>query len=989
MIKKQLVISPRRILCANSINSRRDRICFQAQSARRFSLLCFPSYLNTAPYNHVFYNFFRQVLLLLAALLIITSPVNAGNRPLRVVMDDNYPPFIFRAADGALQGILVDEWHLWQEKTGVPVQLDAMDWAEAQRRMDAGEYDVIDTLFMTPSRLQKYDFSPPHTRIEVPIFFRAEIKGISGISSLNGFPVAAKSGGATTQMLREAGISPVMEYPSYESIVQAAASGKVSVFVVDRPPAMFFLHKYAIADNFHQTEPFTVGKFHRAVHKGDTKTLDMVNKGFEQISQQEKQAIMRHWQGEEIPFAPLSRVLLMAFGVITLTALFLLAWTITLRRTVQSKVRELSTSESRLRALFFAIPDMVFRLDNNLKFLDYHAPESEKLAVPPDSLIGRTIHEILPPEVAAKAAAAQQSILRDNSSVQFEYDLILPDGSHHWFSARMCPGGEGEVVATVRDITERKRAEDALDEERQRLANIIKGTNVGTWEWNVQTGETAFNERWAEIIGYTLEELSPVSIETWMKHAHPDFLKTGGELLERHFRGELDYYEFEAPMRHKNGEWVWILDRGQVVEWMADGNPLRMSGTHQDITARKLVETELLAAKQAAEAANRAKSEFLANMSHEIRTPMTVILGYSELLEYTDLSDEQQEYNSEIYTSGNNLLTLINDILDLSKIEAEKLDITLESFSLRNCITELIPTQKLHIINKGLTHSIDIPVEVPDALVGDPMRIKQVLLNLLSNAIKFTEKGTIKIDVSLIEHSGSNVLLDIAVQDTGIGIPAEKKAYIFEPFTQVDSTTTRRYGGTGLGLTISRRLAELMGGRLHVESQEEGGSTFVLRLPLAVAVRHIATEQQPEKTPLLRDGPPLMILLAEDTPTNFHYTTALLKKMGHEVAVVENGRAALEAINSDIFDLVLMDIQMPVMGGDKALCILRQREEKSGKHLPVIALTANALKGDSEKYLQMGFDGYLSKPATIKELAHEMIRVMNKNCTTHLSNKLI
>lgn len=847
MTRKQLVISLCRLLRANSINWRMDRPCFRAQSALKFSLRRFPSCLNTAPDNNGFYNFFRQVLLLVAALLFITAPLHAENSPLRVVMDDNYPPFIFRAADGALQGILVDQWRLWQEKTGVPVQLDAMDWAEAQRRMDAGEYDVIDTLFKTPSRLQKYDFSPAHARIEVPIFFRTEIKGISGIKSLNGFPVAAKSGGATTQMLREAGISPLMEYPSYEAIVQAAASGKVSVFVVDRPPAMFFLHKYAIADKFHQTEPFTVGEFHRAVHKGETKTLAMVNKGFEQISQKEMLAINRHWQGAEISLAPPIRVLLVAFGGIALTALFLLAWTITLRRTVRSKVRELSTSEGRLRALFFAIPDMVFRLDKNLKYLDFHAPESEKLAVSPDSLIGRTIYETLPTEVADKAAAAQQSILKDNGSVQFEYDLILPDGSHHWFLARMCPSGDGEIVATVRDITE-----------------------------------------------------------------------------------------------------------------------------------RKLVETELLAAKQAAEAANQAKSEFLANMSHEIRTPMTVILGYSELLEYTDLSDEQLKYNAEIYTSGNNLLTLINDILDLAKIEAEKLDITLESFSLRNCITELIATQKLSIANKGLTHSIDIPVEVPDALVGDPMRIKQVLLNLLSNAIKFTDKGTVRIAVSVVERRESNILLDISVQDTGIGIPAEKKAYIFEPFTQADSTTTRRYGGTGLGLTISRRLAELMGGCLHVESQEGDGSTFILRLPLSVATLCIKTAHQPERTCILRDSPSLMILLAEDTPANLHFTTALLKKMGHEVAVVENGKDALDLINSGSFDLVLMDIQMPVMGGDEALRILRQREEQSGEHLPVIALTANALKGDSEKYLQMGFDGYLSKPATIKELAHEMIRVMNK-----------
>jgi signal transduction histidine kinase/ActR/RegA family two-component response regulator len=387
----------------------------------------------------------------------------------------------------------------------------------------------------------------------------------------------------------------------------------------------------------------------------------------------------------------------------------------------------------------------------------------------------------------------------------------------------------------------------------------------------------------------------------------------------------------------------------------------------------------LAARSEEALAASRAKSEFLANMSHEIRTPLNGIIGNVQLMEMSELSGELKDYLSAISQSSANLLSLINDILDLSKIEAEKVVLEHADFSLRACINSIVLTQRSRIASKKLSLQIEVPTAVPDALAGDELRVKQILLNLLGNAIKFTSAGGITVSAAVKEWHNQHALVEIAVTDSGIGMSEDELKYIFKPFVQADSTVTRRYGGSGLGLSICQRLAGLMGGNISVESVKGAGTTFRVILPFRVAEHTIEVAKEPSVATPLWIGSVLDVLLAEDNDISQRFSTALLKKMGHQVTVVENGKEALGALAHRTFDIVLMDIQMPVMSGDEALAVMRERETATNSHVPVIALTAYALKGDDEKFLSAGFDGYVSKPLEVKTLIAEMRRALHLN----------
>ena len=803
---------------------------------------------------------------------------------------------------------------------------------------------------------------------------------------------------------------------------------------------------------------------------------------------------------------------------------------LTHRRKVEQALME---SEEFYQSLVETLPLAMLRKDLTGRFTFANRLLSDAFKRPVESIIGHSDYDFFPRELAEKYRADDRMVLERRTNLETTEEFQTPTGERRYTHVVKSPvydtaGNLVGIQGIFSDVTEKERAERELVLTKARLQAVLDAsTQVSIISTEVDGTINLFNTGAERMLGYTAVEMIGKTPQVF--HLESEVVARGIELTREFGRPVRGFDAFvEAARRgdHEEREWTYVRKDGSHIRVLlsvtskrdADGTVNGFLGIATDITARHLAEAEILKAKDAAEAANRAKSDFLANMSHEIRTPLNAIIGMTELVRDTNLDVTQREYLSMVQESGESLLSVINDILDFSKIEAGKLSLERVWFDLREMLGDTMKSLALRAHRKKLELACHVATVVPVSVDGDPHRLRQVVVNLVGNAIKFTERGEVVLDVDIEQVTDDAIDLHFRVTDTGIGISSDQLLTIFEAFEQADTSTTRRYGGTGLGLAISSRLVELMEGRVWVESEVDRGSTFhfiarfgnsvrdeeagestiypamlhglkvlvvddnatnrriLLEIlgnwmmhPVAVSsvtdavaeltrmsdardpyaliltdasmpdvdgfelarrVQHnpalcrsmvmmltsgdrpgdirrcellgiSAYLVKPIKQSELLDAilvavggqsaltgsqdaspaiartseTPKSILLAEDSLINQKLAIGLLEKWGHRVTVANNGREAVEFSGQQTFDMILMDVQMPELDGLDATREIRNREVVTGTHLPIVAMTAHAMKGDRERCLEAGMDDYLMKPIRAEQLFQALERI--------------
>ncbi len=562
-----------------------------------------------------------------------------------------------------------------------------------------------------------------------------------------------------------------------------------------------------------------------------------------------------------------------------------------------------------------------------------------------------------------------------NEGTPFESDFkfITAKGNKRWVHSKGTPEFDlnGKVIrlfGTFQDITEQKKLEQELKDSNRKLDLAHEGTGLGIWTWKIQEQKIKFDKRLAAMLGYEAID-HEISESQWELFVHRDDLKQCKTDLKNYLEKKTNRYENIHRMRHKNGHWVFVMDRGRFSEWDAYGNPTQITGTYIDIT-------KLKKAQQEAKQAEVAKSEFLANMSHEIRTPLNGIIGMAQLLQTSDFNNEQQEMIDTVSSSSETLLSLVNDILDISKIESGKIELEKVNFNLHDCIKEAAHLLDAKASQNNTYIQNEFPQKEPLWFIGDVTRIRQIIINYLANAVKFTKNGKITIGYKVVSQNQKNSWVKIYVKDTGVGIPKEAESKLFKSFVQADSSITRKFGGTGLGLAICSKLAQLMKGKVSFESELHIGSTFYVEIPLKPGVpetRQFETIKNADRTTAKEY--PHNILVAEDNEVNQRVINLLLKRLGYNPTLVATGVEVLEELKKkeeNHYSIILMDMQMPELDGVSATKkVIQIYGNKAPK---IIALTANAFNSDKEKCLAAGMVDFLQKPLKKETLAKTLIK---------------
>ncbi|MEQ9262841.1 MAG: PAS domain S-box protein [Owenweeksia sp.] len=639
-----------------------------------------------------------------------------------------------------------------------------------------------------------------------------------------------------------------------------------------------------------------------------------------------------------------------------------------LEETVEKRTRELAESQKQFKSLVESAGDIIYNADARGFFTYVNPIAEELLGYRKEELLGRHYTELVRSDKAEAVRAFYLQMLKEKKETSYyEFPVVCKDGAELWLGQRVQIAFKKDeshkITAVARDISALVEVRNALEASEKKYRGIINSMELGLLEVSREGIVIKAYDWFCDMTGYTAEELvgkDPIPILM-----HPDEVEVMHQQDANRKRGQAGVYE--VRIRKKNGTYMWVAISGAPF-YDPKGRMIGSIGIHLDITHQKKLQEQLEQAREEAENARQAEKEFLAHMSHEIRTPLNAVVGMTNLLASTELSSSQKDYVQDIKYAADVLHGLISDVLDISKIEAGEVEMLESELHLEQTIAMLCKTLDYRAREKRNTLSYTISPAVPSIIQADRNFLNQILLNLLGNALKFTENGTISIDVEVAGKIKEGLLLKFTVSDTGIGIGPEKIDTIFERFKQEKAETRKIYGGTGLGLAICRHLVELHGGTIYVDSEEGKGSQFIFSLKVRAVTTTDSGQSLGELTHILKAPSTLKLLVAEDNELNQKYISALLKQWGVAHHLADNGQEAVQQSLKHLYDLILMDMQMPVMNGYEAAHAIREDAENPNQQTKILALTASALIDEKKKARQAGMDDHLTKPFTPDQL---------------------
>ncbi len=918
--------------------------------------------------------FFSRIVFPLALLVVLvagvvsSADVPAAPRSVRVVLDDNYPPFSFLDAHGQLQGILVDQWRLWERKTGIRAELHGMDWGEALRRMKAGEFDVIDTVFETDQRRRFLEFGKPYQNIEVPAFFYNDIGGITDAASLRGFPVAVKEGDAAVDLLQRQGVTDLLYYPGYEAIVRAAAERRIRIFVADKPPALYYLNKYGLTDEFRATRPLQVGAFHRAVRKGNAALLGTVESGFAAISPAEYRRIDRKWYGTGLMGGGSLRYLAMAVAAAVGLVCGLVVWNLLLRRAVNRRTAELAAGEERYRTLMDSIPLGISVVDRNYRIVMANRTQAELFGHPTDWFAGRYCYEEYEKREAVCTHCPGTVSMATGSMARADAEGVRDDGSSLTVRIRTVPlrdpdGAPNGFIEVVEDITDRKRTERHLDRERTRLRTLLQTIPDLVWLKDPDGRFLFCNARFEQLCGAAEADV--------VGRTDYDFVDTA---LADFFR-DYDRRAIAAGGPTRNEEWVTfaadghreLLETIKTPMYDGEGNLIGVLGIARDITsvreAHQRLEEELVRGQKL-----ESLGVLAGGIAHDFNNVLTGILGNISLARLLVGDDPK----------------VISCLAESEKAAKRAGELTRQLLTFARGGEPVLKTvDPRHLVEESLTFAlrganVKGTMECPASvwcIDADPGQMSQVFNNLLINAKQAMSSGgtvTVTMENRLVRDGDLQPLkagryVQIDVRDEGTGIPPEHLPKVFDPYFSTKAE------GSGLGLASVYSIARRHGGMVTVSSTSSAGTTFTLLIPAAPE----GAVEAPAPGEVSRAGTGRVLVMDDETMIR-EVAVAMLAELGYAAtACIDGGEAVrLHAAARQAgapFSAIILDLTVPGgMGGREAAQQIRSGDPQ----VPLIV--SSGYSGDTAvaEYAAYGFTGSVTKPYDLKHLSAELARVI-------------